>query len=115
MSARSLRPKISCTPVWGPGPVAYWVSGCPFGCMIVNDSFTGLPAGTGPEGVNPEMWLTPAALPGTTPIRSPGWRRSRPATTPAPAMSGGGSGLLREEVEAVRRDQPAQLDHDLGA
>src|SRR6476646_11984625 len=64
MSARSLRTKIRCTPVWGPSPVAYWVSGCPFGCTIVNDSFTGLPAGTGPEGVKPEMWLTPAALTG---------------------------------------------------
>src|SRR4051812_10680341 len=64
MLARSLRTKIRCTPVWGPAPVAYWVSGCPLGCTIVNDTFTGLPVGTGPDGVKPEMWLTPAALTG---------------------------------------------------
>src|SRR3954470_4813173 len=64
MSARSLRTKIRCTPVWGPAPVAYWVSGCPLGCTIVNDTFTDLPVGTGPDGVKPEMWLSPAALPG---------------------------------------------------
>src|SRR4029079_18235330 len=50
----------------------------------------------------------------TTPIRSPGWRRSRAAIAPAPVLSALASGRLREEVEAVRRDRPAQLDHDLG-
>src|SRR3954468_20984540 len=64
MSARSLRTKIRCTRVWGPAPVAYWVSGGPLGCTIVNDTFTDLPVGTGPDGVKPEMWLTPAALTG---------------------------------------------------
>src|SRR6478736_6873365 len=46
--------------------------------------------------------------------RSPGWRRSRAATVQAPVLSALCSGWLREQVEAVRRDHPPQLDHDLG-
>src|SRR3954449_2789522 len=56
-----------------------------------------------------------AATPATSSIRSPGYSRSRAATAPAPRLSALGSGWLREEVKAVGRDQPAQLDHDLRA
>jgi hypothetical protein len=47
---RSSRTRITCTPVCGPGPRLYAVSGCPFGCSIVNESITGLPGCTGPAG-----------------------------------------------------------------
>ena len=98
--------------------MAYWVSGWPFGCTIVNDTFTGLPAGIGADGVKPEMWLTPAALTGgsdTCDDPDP-----QPRLAPVASSDSASTGHvrrrvrpLREEVEAVRRDQPAQLDHDL--
>ena len=47
---RSSRTRIRCTPVCGPAPRLYAVSGFPFGCSIVNETVTGLPACTGPDG-----------------------------------------------------------------
>ena len=47
---RSSRTKIRCTPVCGPGPRLNFVSGVPSGCWIVNETVTGLPGVTGPDG-----------------------------------------------------------------
>ena len=41
---------IRCTPVWGPEPVLYWVSGLPLGSTTVNVTVTGRPGVTGPLG-----------------------------------------------------------------
>ena len=43
----------------GAGPRRVLGERLPIGCTIVNDTFTGFPAGIGPDGVRPEMWLTP--------------------------------------------------------
>src|SRR5437588_5857733 len=44
---------IRCTPVCGPGPALYWVSGLPEGCWTVNEIVVGRPGGTGAAGVKP--------------------------------------------------------------
>ena len=52
--ARSRRTMIRCTPLCGPAPCLYCVSGFPSGWRIVNDTLVGVPACTGCEGVKPE-------------------------------------------------------------
>ena len=49
--ARSRRTMIRCTPVWGPAPCLYFVSGFPFGWRTTNETRTGLPATIGAVGV----------------------------------------------------------------
>src|SRR2546421_1264230 len=44
ITERSLRTTIRCTPVWGPAPVRYRVSGPPEGWPIVNETVVGFPA-----------------------------------------------------------------------
>src|SRR4051794_9034701 len=50
-----------CTPVCGPGPRLNDVSGFPFGCLITNDTFVGLPAATGAVGLKSTIWNVRAA------------------------------------------------------
>src|SRR6478672_8572980 len=52
---------IRCTPVCGPGPVLYWVSGLPLGSLTVNETVTGLPAWIVPWGAKPPSVNTFAA------------------------------------------------------
>src|SRR5437762_1831743 len=42
ITARSRRTTIRCTPLWGPEPCLYCVSGFPFGWRIVNDTRVGV-------------------------------------------------------------------------
>ncbi len=53
MYARSFRTMIKCTPVCGPEPVLYWVSGLPLGSSTVNVTVTGRPGVTGVVGAKP--------------------------------------------------------------
>src|SRR3954454_22810008 len=61
IDARSRRTKITWTPVCGPGPCLNDVSGFPFGCLITNDTFAGLPAATGAVGLKSTIWYVRAA------------------------------------------------------
>ena len=48
--ARSSRTKIRCTPVCGPAPRLNFVSGCPSGWRITNETAVGLPGWIGADG-----------------------------------------------------------------
>ena len=52
---------IRCTPVCGPPPVLYWVSGLPLGNCTVKLTVVGFPGVTGPAGSNPASVNTRAA------------------------------------------------------
>src|SRR5205807_8258607 len=58
---RSRRTMIRWTPVWGPGPVRYVVSGAPDGWSTVNEIVVGTPARTAPVGLKPARWNVFAA------------------------------------------------------
>src|SRR5437763_17022071 len=60
---RSQRTMIRWTPLCGPAPCLYCVSGFPSGWTIVNDTRVGVPAFTGRAGVNPERAYVCAAPP----------------------------------------------------
>src|SRR5436190_14687726 len=58
---RSLRTRIRCTPVCGPAPVLYCVSGLPFGCSIRNEILVAIPGLIVPVGWKAASWKMRAA------------------------------------------------------
>src|SRR3954471_25043222 len=103
---RSRRTKITWTPVCGPDPRLNDVSGFPFGCLITNETFVGLPAVTGPVGLKSTIrYVRAAGTDGKLDVDDPPQPASR--NTAAAARSERLIGLLSRtgSWDAVRRSR----------
>ena len=89
---------IRCTPVCGPEPVLYWVSGLPLGIFTVNDTVTGLPAWIVPWGWKPPSENTFAAPTAGTLTVPPLELPPQPASASAPAAAIAGSAAAQRRV-----------------